>query len=114
MSTMYADGTITDTPRCLEGPSCCGAVFHIRATYSQLTEVLGETDTIPEAEPTWVILVRSGDDRPNERVRIHHTSNSPRESADVPTLWYVTAYPEGRWAAERLGETLGEIVEFTY
>lgn len=114
MSTMHADGTITDMPRCLESPTCCGAVFQIRATYTQLIASLGETDTIEDIEPSWVVRVHSGDERPNERVIIHHTSNWPRTEIDEPTLWYVTAYREGRWAAERLGTALGEIVEFAY
>lgn len=111
MATMYADATISDTPRCLEGPSCCGAVFLIKATWSQLLAALGTTDTIEDAEPFWVIRVWSGDDRPTERISIHHTSNWPRQNPDSETLWYVTSYPEGRWAAEKLANQLeAEIV----
>ncbi|WP_280454820.1 hypothetical protein [Nocardia brasiliensis] len=112
MATLHADGTITDTPRCLEGPSCCGAVFQIRATYTQLLSALAETDTVEDAEPFWVVRVWSGDERPTERVSIHHASIWPRENADTGTLWYVTSYPEGRWAAERLAMRLNaDIIE---
>lgn len=113
MATMNADGTITPAPRCLPGPECGSAAFRVEATFSSLVEALGEPDTIDETAPGWVILVRA-DDRPNERVSVHHGSNQPRVDVDEPTLWYVTCYPDARWAAERLAEKLGRIVEFTY
>ncbi|WP_194838877.1 hypothetical protein [Nocardia sp. XZ_19_369] len=113
MATMHADASFTHTPRCLGGPSCTGAVFYLRATYTQLTHALGETDTIEHAEPSWVVLVRAADNQRAERVAIHHTSTRPRTEPDEPTLWYVTAYHDGLWAAERLSAALGEIVEFT-
>lgn len=115
MATMNTDGTIAATPRCLPSPDCgSSAVFQIEATYRALVGILGETDTIEDAEPYWVVLIPSGDDRPNERVSIHHTSNWPREDVDETTLWYVTCYPDARWAAERLVGKLGRIAEFSY
>ncbi|MEU7631654.1 hypothetical protein AB0C34_16945 [Nocardia sp. NPDC049220] len=113
MATMHTDGTFAPAPRCLAGPECGSAVFQIEATFSRLVEALGEPDTIAEEAPDWVILVQS-DDRPNERVSIHHASNWPRVEIDEPTLWYVTCYRDARWAAESLAEKLGETVEFAY
>ncbi len=115
MATMTADGTINHMPRCLQAPDFgSSAVFQIEATYARLAEVLGETDTVKEAEPYWVIQVRAADDLAAARIGIHHISNWPREEDNEATLWYVTAHREDRWAAERLAEKLGEIVEFDY
>lgn len=110
---MHANGAIDSMPRCLEGPSCCGALFQIEATYAHLLDILGEPDTIEDVAPMWVIRVRSEDDRSAERVAVHSNDNRLRTAGDDPALWYVTTYRDSRWAADRIAQRLGKVVELT-
>lgn len=114
MPTLNNAGTINQSPRLLAGPEGSSSLLQIESTYAHLSAMLGETGTHEEAAPSWVVLVQSGDERGNERVEIHHSSNWPREDVNELTLWHINAHRDGRWAAERLGAALGEIVEPDY
>ncbi|MGV9679090.1 hypothetical protein ACWDSJ_27730 [Nocardia sp. NPDC003482] len=110
MSTMNADGTFSESPRCLEGPTCCGRVLEFEATLEQLEAVLGETDTLADAAPSWVVRVYSADGSQAERVLISFSGTGPRREPRQPVVWSVICPRDARWAAERAAHALGRPV----
>lgn len=106
MAIMNADGSFADMPRCLEGPNCCGEVLRFWATFEDLKSALGETDTIEDAEPDWVVRVRSEDGSMAAAVCIRFAGMLPRAEPQRRVQWSVICHLDDRWAAERIEAAL--------
>lgn len=107
MAVIETGGAVRQQPRLLEGPQG-GEAGNVKATFRELESLFGPDDHVEDAPPAWVIRVDSPDSRPAERVSLYARSTAPRQDPDAPSWWGLGASHTGRWAANRVAQTIAQ------